>query len=518
MKRLAPSRAASSAPALTSRTVRRHILWLALGSLALGIALVALRGEPRWNGDQGVFLSIAARVLDGDRLYADVIDNKDPLFFYAHAAALWIGGWRGPAALDGLWLALAAFSMALLLRELKAPRAVVTTGFFVYPLALVASWYEPGLSMLGGLAVAPLVGWLWARGSFALSGSVLGVTTLLKITVAPVAAAPALALLALGPVTKGRGSAAVRGALGLGVALGAIAAVLALRGELRGYLEVLAFNVRYPDDARQVQGGSGGIGSHVDVVRAFFETSGRWQFPLALAALAFVVAAPLVGWRRGGDAFRSLAASALAATCAALGVLALTAIWVHHLQLLALPGALVAALAVSVAAGYRRQVGAVAGAALVAFASWAVLKQEIDERPYGKAWSSARSSVGADLLEAARERFHADDDRVTYMVLGSNSENAHAVFIDRAFDLECRWFHLYPNNTPEQLRETSACGREEMPELVLVTVGFYEPRGGTDAWDEFVADSKHLLASSYELLAEQDDFQVWRRASGDADG
>ena len=75
-------------------------------------------GSRRWNGDQGVFLSIAARLLDGDRLYAEVIDNKDPLFFYAHAGAFWVGGWRGPPALDALWLGVAALSFALL-----APRA-----------------------------------------------------------------------------------------------------------------------------------------------------------------------------------------------------------------------------------------------------------------------------------------------------------------------------------------------------------------------------------------------------------
>ena len=46
-------------------------------------------------------------MLDGDRLYADVFDNKDPLFFYTYAGAFWIGDWRGPFLLDAIWLALA---------------------------------------------------------------------------------------------------------------------------------------------------------------------------------------------------------------------------------------------------------------------------------------------------------------------------------------------------------------------------------------------------------------------------
>ena len=79
-----------------------------------------LRGDPFVASDQGVFLSVAARLLDGDALYAEVFDNKDPLFFYGYAAALGIGGWRGPFLLDGLWLGVAAVSMALFIRELRA--------------------------------------------------------------------------------------------------------------------------------------------------------------------------------------------------------------------------------------------------------------------------------------------------------------------------------------------------------------------------------------------------------------
>ena len=83
--------------------------WIAVGAVALpfGIALALLRGEPTLGSDQGVYLSTAARLLDGDRLYADVV-AKDPLFFYAHAAAIGVGGWRGAYLLDGIWLAVAA--------------------------------------------------------------------------------------------------------------------------------------------------------------------------------------------------------------------------------------------------------------------------------------------------------------------------------------------------------------------------------------------------------------------------
>ena len=114
-------------------------------------------------GDQGVFLSVAGRMLDGDRLYADVFDNKDPLFFYTYAGAFWVGGWRGPFLLDAVWLGLAGVAVALLARALGAPRSAVVASFFVYPLTLAAGWYLVGLSLLAAsrgrparpLALAP---------------------------------------------------------------------------------------------------------------------------------------------------------------------------------------------------------------------------------------------------------------------------------------------------------------------------------------------------------------------------
>src|SRR3990172_5705637 len=109
--------------------------WVVVASgLAFGALLLFIRGAPSLASDTGIFLSVAARLLHGDRLYADVFDNKDPLFFYADAAALAVGGWRAPFVLDALWLAISAISMAGLLRAVGAARPIAVVGFVVYPL------------------------------------------------------------------------------------------------------------------------------------------------------------------------------------------------------------------------------------------------------------------------------------------------------------------------------------------------------------------------------------------------
>ena len=88
--------------------------------------------------------------------------------------------------------------VALLVRELRAPRAAVIASFLVYPLALTAGWYLAGMSMLAGLAVAPLAPWFWLRSRFAAAGLVLAVVMLFKLNLALLAAAPMLALILLG--------------------------------------------------------------------------------------------------------------------------------------------------------------------------------------------------------------------------------------------------------------------------------------------------------------------------------
>ena len=177
--------------------------------------------------------------------YTQTIENKDPLFFYSYAAALWIGGWRGPFLLDGVWFALAAVGIGLLMRELRLQRSAIVAGFFIYPLALSSGWYLAGESTLGGVAIAPFAAWLWLRGRFTASGVVLAVVMLLKLNLIAIGAAPIAAFLLLGAPAGRRLAHLLRGIGGLVGALAAAALVLALRGELSQYLYIIRYNAWY---------------------------------------------------------------------------------------------------------------------------------------------------------------------------------------------------------------------------------------------------------------------------------
>ena len=487
-----------------------------MGAFALGygFVLVLLRGEPFVAGDQGVFLSVAARLLEGDRLYSEVFDNKDPLFFYTYAGGLWLAGWRGAFMLDALWLALASVGIALLLRELRAPRSALIAGFVVYPLALTAGWYLVGMSMLAGLAVAPFIPWLWLRARFEAAGAALAIVILLKLNLTPLAAAPLAALILLGAPEETRRRALLRGMLGLFGALSVAVLFLGIRGELRSYFETIDYNVYYSSARTAADGFLDRTEEHVRIAWDFFYLAGRWQAPLAILVLAAFGAAVILAGMRGARSERVLAGLGIVALLGAAAVVALTAYGEAHLQLLAYPATLVvSALIWRTDQLWGPRVGAVAATAVVLFSLWSSLKAD-GGTEVSSLWSARPISAGAIALERARARFHPEARRIDYMVLGSNSENGHAAFLGPEFDLSCRYFHLYFFSRPEQFDETLACARRETPMYVLVTLGFFEPAGHVPHWNAFVASSRQLLESRYELVEEEHPgFQVWKLRS-----
>ena len=494
--------------------VRARYVGAGACALVLGFVLVLLRGEPFVRSDPGVFTSVAARLLEGDRLYTEVFDNKDPLFFYSYAAALWAGGWRGPFLLDAVWLAVAAVSMGLLVRELRAPRAAVLVAFVAYPLALTAEWYLVGMSLLGALAVAPLVPLLWLRGWYAAAGAALVGAMLLKLNLAPLVAAPLVALLALRLPDAPRVRSALRGAVGVGCAVLVAAAVLALRGELRGYLDAVAYNVHYADARTQSEGAFGPTLDHLRIATDFFYEAGRWQLPAAILFLAAFVAVGFVALTRGSKNERALVAMAAATLVGGFAVVALTAYGVEHLQLLAYPVTLTLGAMIwraDAMLGSRWSLVAAGGVAF--FALWTTFKVS-EGTQISTLWSDRPVSPGAIALERARTRLFPDERRIGYMVFGSNSEGGHAAFIDDAFVLECRYFHLYLFSVREQFDETLDCARRERPELILVTLGFFDQYDGAPEWTGFVRDAKALLDDDYELVEQEyPGVQVWKLRS-----
>jgi hypothetical protein len=504
---------------ITLASVRGR-LYLCSASAVYAALLVLLRGRPSLKSDAGVFLSVAGSMLHGDRLYVGVLDNKDPLFYYAHAGALAAFGWTGPFLLDVVWLAIAAASTLLLLRAVGASWTVAAAGFAVYPLLLTGAWYLSGYSLLAALSFAPLIGLLWLRGNFVAAGALLALGVLFKVNLGLVLASVPLAALVVAP--RGLRVQLAKAAGGFAGVAAAAAVALAVRGELHGYIENFKDNISYSRNVLSATGSVTGIPGHIKIAAWAASRPGHVlgvavgkPLHLVVVLAVFLLAGALAvrTLRRrpatpgAATATRFLAAAFLSATALTALTLALTAAWSPHDQMLAFPELLLIVFVIAwlvsakpeLVAGARRIAAVCAVAAL-----GIVLLGGTASAPYARAggvsywFDSAHSATAEELEQAAASRFPAAR-RITYVHLGQNDEEAVAAFLDGRFALACPAIAQYVF-TPH-LDGVLRCVEGKQPELVLVTQKFRREPHAPAEWDRFVGDGTRLLDRDYERVS-----------------
>src|SRR6266545_922392 len=513
------------------RFLRPQWAVLGLGATVYAAALVIVRGRPTVCCDAGIFLSVAARLLRGDRLYSGVWDNKPPFFYYTAATSLDVAGWRGPFLIDVLWIAVAAICMWLLLETIGGSSWSRAVGLVVYPLLLTGSWYYAVYSELPTLALAPAFGWLWLRGSPSAAGAVLGVAAFFR----PDYGFLFLALFVAPAVVRAIDGAALRrNALrllaGFAAAAAASVAVVAARGELTAYVATMRTNVGYPNQVLVQMGEQSGVLGHLTLAARMLTHDSLRSRLLALVSLALCVllVAPIRERFRGRssperpDATTVLSAFFVGTVLATAMTLALTALWDHSLELIALPATFATCLLVSridaaVRSRTRRLVAIVptAAACVIAFGGLSFGSPSSPESSWPLAyWWRTPRSVSAVALDKAAAELHWSRELITYARLGYNNEEAHALFIDARLKLACPLFHQYTFSS--NLDQALACIRDRRPELLLVgpSFGAYESPT-TQRWDAFVSDSRRLLRARYLKVLEMPDeggkVEVWRR-------
>lgn len=128
--------------AATSRT-RSTLLWLTAGTIVCAVA-IGLRWALPFNVDVSWWLIVGERVLDGQRLYVDILETNPPMagsvYFLGVALARLIG-LRPEVVTLALVFALIAASLALTWRLLRGAQAVersIAGGLAVWAVALLA--------------------------------------------------------------------------------------------------------------------------------------------------------------------------------------------------------------------------------------------------------------------------------------------------------------------------------------------------------------------------------------------
>src|SRR5258708_6477784 len=94
------------------RRLARLVLLAALVSLAL-VHGPLIGYKTYANVDEGYASAIAARLLEGHRLYAGAVSQRGPLMYYAFEAIAWLHGWDNIVAVRAWGLVLALAHVAL---------------------------------------------------------------------------------------------------------------------------------------------------------------------------------------------------------------------------------------------------------------------------------------------------------------------------------------------------------------------------------------------------------------------
>lgn len=443
--------------------------------------LVLVFVSPIPLGDYGVFVTVAERLQVGDRLYAEVWDNKEPVFFFLLALGRFVSplsGW----ALEFGWIATAcAATYVIAARAGASVRRSVVIAALGAPLILTGSWYWAGNSHMPGIALTlAAIGFVAGRHAV-VGGLLLGVIPFVKILVAPVAVI-AIAVLLLqqrSPV------AALKVVAAAAASAISIVVLLALRGELGGFLSLLLYN----SDYQSAQLGRPGVG---DLIRDHLAAVIRG--PALLAVVAMVAVALWLFWPRStwtSQTHMSRCASALgfATLLGSLLVIALTGLWLHHANLLSIP-ALLLLIALGTSIRHRDSWAVFVPIVAVAYLMGGApdLTRYLHKLEYARADVSAQLDVPDLKLDAVAV------NEQTFARVGAGDDFGIGRILD-GWELACPRFAQQPWETAVSLDSTLKC--LEGANVIYVQEGGFTATENQSPWSRYVMGVRALLADRY---------------------
>jgi hypothetical protein len=379
----------------------------------------------------------------------------------------------------------------------------------LYPLLLTGLHYYAADGETPALSLLPLFAYLVLRGNVVLGGVIAAATLLLRVNTLPI----------LGAVAAGawltsclRGRRLVSLAVATATTLGMALVALAVRGEARAYLDTLGQNFDYSRRLLLFHHRPSGVAGHLEVVWQKMPTAAWFQLVTILVAVAgALLMRPQLRARILRSTLMMLSAATFAGTLIAL---AATALWDHHLQLLAFPITCGAALALISARNIEGMSTAwLARGIVVALGCFFIATSLLMNRPSTwklHQWAAAPTTAVSDALNAAAAR-QGLRPPASYFHFGENDEMGSGAFVSGSLRLACPRFHQYPFLAPAQLRETLSCVRRAEPQLIAVTPSFTYNRGGGPfgAWNEFVAAGRRYLRSSCESVVARSQAHVY---------
>lgn len=423
--------------------------WIPAGIIVTWIA-VAVRAIPATMtpqvGDRGIFVSVAERLLAGDRLYVGVWENHDPLYFYVIAA----GRAVSPAmdiVIELAWIALAAYSALVIARRSGVAGPLAWTAAWIgTPLIVTGVHYFPGNSHPPGIAMTLAALAAALSGRWVLAGIALGLLWFVKIPLLPLGFALVLTVIVLRRSSR----AAALAATGVAGTAAVFAVLLAVRGELGPYVGMLRANVGYANSTLTDS-----------ALGPVLTRLARVAFPEAILITLVTIAVVVWVWalaRREPAAVdpqtRSLTILAAVALGASIAILAASGLWWHHDQILYVPAVLTLILMVSLA--WRAFVDS--RSLLVVFVvAVALVLAGSNPRVFIASAQEARAAISSIMEPSVETRaLQSLGEPGSYARIGTNDDYGSATGL-REWTLACPAFHQYPYDPEFRLQSIVEC-------------------------------------------------------------
>jgi len=462
---------ASGAETVQSATVRRTTTF---AGFLLAAIIGVLNTTPTFSSDSGAYLSVEQLMLRGYALYSEVFDNKDPLFYYVNAIFLQVLGHRGPAVAEAALLGLAGSAAAWYVVRRGSGWALALAAAVVVPIALTSGPMIPGLTHTWGMVALFLAILAMRDSGWILAGSIATLAAFLELRTFPIALAAVLVTVV---VTEAPRRSWYRFAVGVFSTGSVSVGIMLMRGELVGYLKIQLYNIKHVAMVRELQGTGGSIPS---VVRGSFSAMNTYasaEFMMVVIVMAVAMSA-IVGRHRVIRTCRQLDAVSsvrverlapreddawivLVVAIATVVVTSMTMLFDHHAQLLDLPlavGAVLAIVSLDRLANASAQVACLVAILFTAFAlggPWTAA-----DRLDG--WKRDPRSPTADALERA-----VPSGSPSYALVGDVAfERAHAAFLDERFRFSCKLLYQHPWD--EQAFDSFVKCLRTDPEIVVV--------------------------------------------------
>ena len=389
---------------------------------------------PDHSGDREIFVSVAERLLAGDTLYSGVWDNKDPLFYFLVAAERASGAWAELAA-EAMLVGLSAASAYVIATTVASRWVAAAIAFVAVPIILTGEFYVPGLTHLPGIGLALAASAAAAKGRPALSGACLALLFFTKLIFMPVAVVAVGCFL----LARRRPFEFITCVFVAGGTTLALVGLLAIRGELRPYMDTMVMNFFYS------RGNLVGKKTGLALIVAHFNRLGIKALGSEVIFIALAITVALIPLHRLHHSVpmrMAVASASILTTLASLVVLSMTGLWLHHNQIMYIPAifaALTLAPLLDLAATHARLPTIV----VVALAAY-FLGGSIGPRHLVHVFFRFPESYAAlSELSPETERLLAIAPSGSYARLGGNDDGAHAIGL-RQWKLACAMFQQYP--------------------------------------------------------------------------